>query len=41
MGKTLKQKMTRAIFAVTFSGETADPVSRLKSIHVGTKKNKF
>jgi hypothetical protein len=30
MGKTLKQKMTRAVFAVTFSGENADPVLKIK-----------
>jgi hypothetical protein len=30
MGKTLQQKMTRAVFAVTFSGEIADPVFKIK-----------
>jgi hypothetical protein len=30
MGKTLQQKITRVVFAVTFSGENENPVLNIK-----------
>jgi hypothetical protein len=38
MAKTLKHEITGLVFAVTFSGENEQPVLKIKSTHVGTKK---
>jgi hypothetical protein len=41
MGKTLKEKIKRALFAVTFSGENEDPVLNIKIYLCWREKNKF
>ena len=38
MGKSLKEKITRAVFVVAFSGENGDPVLKIKICSRWNKK---